>query len=254
MSESDNRSLYHFDDFTEAHYRHCLQLARQNYRFVRFPDYRAEGRVCLWRHDIDTSPHRGLRLAQIEAEEGVVSTFFVLLHSDRYHPLEKDVYDRLKAILALGHDLGLHFDPQFYGERIQSAADLEHFLALERHLLEETFQTEIRSFSFHNPSVNNSLRFDQETLAGMVNAYGAELQSQYDYCSDSFCYWRYRRLVEVLEQAAAEKIHILTHPVCWTEDVTSPYVRFVRAVEGRAANTLRRYQEAALRNKRKIVE
>jgi hypothetical protein len=50
------------DEFTEAAYRRILQAAKGHYRFERFGTSSAEPHV-LWRHDIDISVHRALRIA-----------------------------------------------------------------------------------------------------------------------------------------------------------------------------------------------
>jgi len=44
-----------------------------------------------------------------------------------------------------------------------------------------------------------------------------------------------------------------THSVCWTPEPASPYMRFKRAVDGRAKFTMQRYLNKARANKRKIV-
>lgn len=98
---------YFIEDFTEASYRDLLKIAQSNWMIVAFPEYKAEGRVCLWRHDIDFSPHRAYRLAQIEAVEGVKATYFVHLHSNFYNAFEREVVNLICAILDLGHDIGV---------------------------------------------------------------------------------------------------------------------------------------------------
>ena len=45
----------------------------------------------------------------------------------------------------------------------------------------------------------------------MVNAYGAGLRERFAYCSD-YRPRRHRRLRDVLEEAADERLHVLTHP------------------------------------------
>lgn len=244
---------YHYDDFTEAAYRDCLRLAAARFRFIPYAAYKDQGRVCLWRHDIDTSPQRALALGKIEAQENVVSTYFFLFHSDRYNAFDYEIREIMFALLGLGHHIGLHFDPMYYGKELRGERDLEKYLIREKDLLSDIIQTEIQAFSFHNPSTNNLLDINTEIMGGMVNAYSGYIKTNYAYCSDSFCYWRYQRLVDVLHDETIEKLHILTHPVCWTPEPASPYMRFKRAVDGRAKFTMQRYLNKARANKRKIV-
>lgn len=247
------REKYHFDDFTESAYRECLRLAKSRYRFIPFTAYKDEGAVCLWRHDIDTSPHRALALAKIESQEGVASTFFILFHSDRYNALDHEVRDIIRELASLGHEIGLHFDPMYYSEKIKAGSNLEANLLMEKDLLSGIVHREIHAFSFHNPSTSELLDIESEIIGGMVNAYNATIKQQFAYCSDSFCYWRYQRLIDVLHKEDIKKLHILTHPVCWTPEALSPYMRFKRAVDGRAKFTMQRYLRKARSNKRKIL-
>ena len=123
---------YHYDDFTESAYRKCLQLASARYRFIAYPAYKDQGRVCMWRHDIDTSPQRALALARIEAEEKVTSTFFFLFHSDRYNAFDYEIKEIMLALVNMGHSIGLHFDPMYYGNNIKNINDLEKYLIQEK--------------------------------------------------------------------------------------------------------------------------
>jgi hypothetical protein len=235
---------YYFDDFTENEYRKLLRIAEANWTLICYADYKKPGKVCLWRHDLDLSVHRGYRLAQIEAEEGIKATYFVHLHSRFYNPLECEVADLILAICNLGHDLGLHFDPIFYASRLKCDDDLQAFLKFEQQFLAETFQTDIQVFSVHNPDVGNSLKLDQDEIAGMINIYGGYFKQHYGYCSDANGYWRFRRLRDVLEAAEDEKLHVLTHPGWWVPEPMSPRARVARCIEGRGAKTAMRYDQS----------
>lgn len=74
-------------EFTYTAYRALLDLLRQGgYAFTNYHDYQTHPRCVILRHDIDNSLSQALRLAEIEAEEGVKSTWFVLLRTDFYNP------------------------------------------------------------------------------------------------------------------------------------------------------------------------
>src|SRR5947208_126656 len=108
MAEKDH--TINFSDFTETSYKNLLKIAQSEYRFSRYIN-RLEGKHVLWRHDIDFSMHRALRLAQLEKEAGVISTYFLYPHSLFYNFLSRSVIDLVLKIIELGHDIGLHFDP-----------------------------------------------------------------------------------------------------------------------------------------------
>jgi len=231
-----------FSDFTEAGYRRAIRLAKRRYAFERFGT-RSTGPHVLWRHDVDASAHRAARLAEIEAEEGVTATYLFWLHSPFYNLLERSVLDAVRSILDRGHALGLHFESSFYG-RIGSVAELADCLATEAALLAELAGADVEVFSFHNPGVpNDDLVFDDDRVAGLVNAYGRTVRERYEYVSDSNGHWRFRRLYDVLEEPGPERLHVLTHPEWWQQAPMPPRQRLVRCVEGRAQHVLRVYDE-----------
>ena len=77
----------HFDDFTEKNYRAFVRRAREAYEIVPFVEHGRDGKICLWRHDIDFSVHRAHALATIESEEEVRASYFVLVHGNFYRLL-----------------------------------------------------------------------------------------------------------------------------------------------------------------------
>ncbi|KDC30925.1 hypothetical protein L505_0136 [Bordetella bronchiseptica F4563] len=79
--------------------------------------------------------------------------------------------------------------------------------------------------------------------AGLLNTYSEFFRDQVGYCSDSNGYWRHRRLADVLEQAADHSLQVLTHPGWWVDEAMSPRDRIARCAEGRAAATMRKYDE-----------
>jgi hypothetical protein len=227
-------------DFTEAEYDRLVRLALRNYRFGSFAEWRnAPPQTVLWRHDLDFSVHRAVALARIEADAGVRATYFLNLHSAYYNALESEVADRVREIIELGHELGLHFDPTF-----ETSRDPLRALSSERRLLEDVFGVPVRSFSLHNPVVAGWSADDDE-VAGMVNAYGRGLRERFAYRSDSHGVWRHGRLEDVLEEAAEERLHVLTHPEWWVPEPLPPRERVTRAIEGRAARTQERYDRVS---------
>jgi hypothetical protein len=227
-----------FSNFTVDAYRELLQSAKRSYAFEPFGSQSAEAHV-LWRHDVDFSVHRAVKLARIEAEQDLRATYFFWLHSDFYNLLERQVLDLAREIVALGHWAGLHFDPTFYGP--SPAADLAEQLQHERELLSDWLKAPIDSLSFHNPEVAQTHRFDSDSIAGMVNVYGRAIRESYCYVSDSNGYWRHARLPEILRDASEPRVHVLTHPEWWQDEPMSPRSRVVRCLEGRSRRTLEAY-------------
>lgn len=230
---------YHYADFTRDNYRRLVRLAKERYRFVAYTDLPAVGQpFVLWRHDVDMSVHTALRLAEIEAAEGVSATYFLHLHSEFYNLLERGVADRVRAILDAGHRLGLHFDAAYYGDRVRG--EMEPLLAAERALLRDAFGAEVDVFSFHNPD-DFTLGFQAWSYAGMVNTYARYFREEAGYCSDSNGYWRFRRLEDVLREGTDTRLQVLTHPEWWQDRPMPPRERIQRCIDGRALRTAEYY-------------
>ena len=222
---------WHIADFTERSYAEIIEQTLRNYAFEPYGTT-TEQKHVLWRHDVDISLQRALRLAQIEQENGVSSTYFLLLHSEFYNCM--DAYSRaaIQEIKELGHRFGLHFDSAFYPAP-EGLEDLESFIELERNFIEASFGIRLEAVSFHNPEVGGILRFDESKIAGLYNTYGKPLKERYEYVSDSNGYWRHKRLADVVSSGSAQRLQVLTHPVWWTPTPMMPRERIRRALDGR---------------------
>jgi hypothetical protein len=223
-------------DFTERAYARLLETARERFRFCRLADATGAAGECLWRHDVDVSPHRAVRLAEIEAERGLPAHYFVMLGSRFYNAHEPAVAARLRRLGGLGHEVGLHFDPMTDG-RAASFEALAHRLGLEAAMLADIIGRPIASFSLHNPTAISGFSLDQARCAGLCNASSPALVGTFTYCSDSNGLWRHRPLGEVIADASVSRLYALTHPEWWTPEPLSPRARIQRAIDGRAANT-----------------
>lgn len=225
-------------DFTVEHYRKLLRVAIKGYRLVDYSDIPWGSRFLLWRHDIDYSLNRALVLAKLEHLEGLKATYFINLHSEFYNVTEASQRNNIREILALGHDLGLHFDPAFYD--LTSEHDLDRLIAQEAGCLHELFGAEPAAFSFHNP-VAAHLTCESDYYGGLVNCYSRRFKTGVGYCSDSNGYWRFRRLHDVLAEANDPCLQILTHPEWWQDVPMPPRQRIFRSAYGRAAASMRIY-------------
>lgn len=232
---------YRIEEFTDRNFRRLLRRARSGgYRFIGYEQYREPGRNLLWRHDLDFSVHRAATLAEAEAEEGVRATYFLWLHSPAYSLLEAAVAARVFRIIELGHHLGLHFDPLFYAPP-NPVRPLEEALRLEKKLLEDLFGREIKVFSWHNPAAAGLLDDRQTHLGGLINAYAEDLAADYRYCSDSYGFWRFTPLDELLAEGGPERLQVLTHPENWSPEPLTPRGRIQRCFDGRAARQAEAY-------------
>ncbi len=241
-----------WETFTEKGYRYLLGLAKERYRFIAYTDSFDSDRIILWRHDVDASIHRGLRLAQIENDLGVKATYFLQLSSTFYNLFEHEIIQIIQKIINLGHQIGLHFDPSLYDGKPKDVVFTK--MAWEKTVLENLLDTEIQAVSFHNPEFDNWLSEDQHVLCGMVNTYSRFFKENFGYCSDSNGYWRFDSIESVIRSGKHSLLQVLTHPAWWTTVPMPPRKRIQRCVDGRAQNCLSKYDETLRKAGRENID
>lgn len=245
-----NNLNYGFKDFTTKNYKKLLKIAKNNFSFNTFTDFDKNKEFILWRHDVDFSVHRARKLAGIEAVEKIRATYFLHLHSGFYNLFEKEVRDLVLEIIKLGHEIGLHFDPDFYD--LADEKSLERSLLFEEEIVRKIFKIKLKAFSFHNPG-NKTLRFGKYVYAGMVNVYADYFRKNVTYVSDSNGYWRFDTLEDVLKGAEKKRLQVLTHPGWWQDKEMPPRERIKRCIEGRALKTASKYDYLMKKNRRKNI-
>lgn len=226
-------------DFTMVEYCSLLRLAKSGgYRFCAYTALPLNERSVLWRHDIDMSLNRAVRMAEVEAEEGVSSTFFIYLHSEFYNVLEAGQLRLAKRLVELGGRIGLHFNPTFHN--IANESELEYWIKKEADVLTDLLKVEVAAFSFHdtNPFI---LSCEKSDYGGLVNCYSSYFKKEVSYCSDSNGIWAYQRLRDVLQKATEPRLHVLTHPEWWQETAMEPREKVFRSADGRARKVVGDY-------------
>lgn len=199
-------------DFSTDHYREIVATIRRSHRTLSFGEVHGLGdglseipRFVIMRHDVEFSVPAAVRLAEIDAAEGVRSTFFLLQTSD-YNPFEEEEAHGIRKILDLGHDIGLHYDVALL-ERL--GADVRRVLRAQVALFEAFFDTTVHAMSSHMP-----MRSGQTVaLPGVIDVYDPRFMVDIKYLSDSTQQWR--EGVVTASLARHDRIHLLTHEYIW---------------------------------------
>jgi len=250
-----NREKYRFDDFTLSNYSRLLDLALEN-GYV-FSDYSLQSdeqnnrREIIWRHDVEFSVHKALKMAMIEADKGIKAHYFVQLHCEFYNTFEREIYELLMQIRDLGHYICLHFDAHFW--QVDSKDKLELYLERDKNILEDLLEIKISSFSFHN-TTPQLLALDDLYYAGILNVYAKAIRSKYSYCTDSTGIWRFERLEDVLMDSTIKYLQVLTHDGMWQDEAMSPRQRVFACIDGRAQKVKILYDECLLQLGQKNIE
>ena len=229
----ENSEKYLFEDFTFDNYKRLLELAKEKgFQFILHKDeFVAERKDIIWRHDVEFEPELALRMAEIEAEQGVKSTYFFQLHSEYYNSFDSFYREVFLKIKSLGHHVGMHFDCHYWD--ISDESQLDKYINLDKEYFEKNFNVELDTFSFHNttPFTQSCLKYQ---YGGLINVYSSFFKERYNYCSDSLGYWRFDRLEDVLNDDKVLHLQVLTHDANWNDDVLSPRKRLVKVLHGHA--------------------
>ncbi len=202
-------------DFSYARLRRLYQLSRsRGYRPAFFDDDVPPDETCVyWRHDVDVDLDAALDMARLEAEEGIRSTYFLMVDSVFYNvfaPAGRRVVDK---IAELGHRLGLHCDLGMAREAKPVTAEVEGKVRSDFARLTTTFAPDLfcRIVSFHNPS-QGVLR---QTFTGFCSTYEARFFGAVKYLSDSNRIWREGSPEDWFGKGERRQFAILLHPVIW---------------------------------------
>lgn len=235
-------------DFSYAYLRRLLRTAQAYFDVHPVAEapaaLAAGGRPKLIRrNDVDVSLERALRLAELEHELRVRATYMVMTNSPLYDvdaPRSRAILARL---LALGHEIGLHFDFADPAQRGAGATveAVEPAIRAACARLEVACGQPVRSLSFHRPLprfLRGPLR-----VAGRVNAYARELMDWY--LSDSGGRWRQGEPLPMLERPTRPTLQLLTHPIWWGTTHQAPADRldefFAEATAGLSPAERARY-------------
>jgi hypothetical protein len=175
--------------FDLAHYRELLDAARAGgYRFRTFDLEPTHGDLLL-RHDIDMSLEAALTMAELEAEQDVVATYFLMTRSEFYNLDAPSGVDTLARLRELGHRVALH------GVHPDATIDERFDPVIAWHVPDPEYMT--------------------ASVDGLVNAMQPGYFDPDHYRSDSNQHWRSGCPHEELARGAFDWLQLLVHPEIW---------------------------------------
>jgi len=226
-------------DFTYDHYRLILSKAlKEGYAIVKAADMAEEtvpnNRVLVLTHDIDLSVQKALKMAKIERELGINSTFFVRV-SGLYNIFDFENKGALRRMAEWGHEIGLHFPLEFY---LKEDCDIVEAIKAEKALLEAALGIKVLGFSLHSTSRLSRMCGDklselQNTLLEAGFKYSRHhliAQHKLKLVSDSNRYWRDGCLC--LHIGVEPRILAVIHPFWWDKEDLPVITLIERAIRG----------------------
>lgn len=176
-------------DFSLAHYRDLLRAARDGgYAWAGF-DRAPEPGVVILRHDVDLSLAAALAVAELEADEGAWSTYFLMTRSVFYNLASKEGVAAIARLRELGHRVAHH--------AVWPDVDLD-----------DRFDNVV---AWHNPEPD----YMRAPIEGTVNVMEAPYFDPGHYRSDSNQHWREGCPHGELRAGAFEWLQLLVHPEIW---------------------------------------
>ena len=198
-------------EFTYSGYKNLLsKLKEHEYSFIGYDEaiHINNGKHVILRHDIDTDPRKALKLAELENENGVGSTYFVLITNDLYNAFSRENRDIFRKIIQLGHTIGLHYDEEAYPGEIGNEKAVCKNIIAESKMLADAVNQPVSIFSYHRPS--KQILDAQIKINGMINSYGELFFHDFKYLSDSRRRWR-EPIDDIIDKEQYRNLHILTH-------------------------------------------
>ena len=227
--------------FSLAGYRAILERAQgAGYRTSTFRDFEPPGEepVLLLRHDLDHSIRSAAIIADLEADLGVLSTYFVQVTCDFYNLLSAESRQLIRAMAEQGHEIGLHYDAGRY-----LGADREKRLRLDVALLEDIAGTPIVSASQHIPI--DSGRVDVRSVVEHEAYEPRFTKAPMTYISDSLMAWRQKTPHDLLDERTS--FQLLTHPMKWSRTFSSMREALQHALEEEVRSMQQRNAEVEAR-------
>lgn len=176
----------------------------------------------ILRHDVEFSIERAYKMAAIEKEEDIKSTYFIQITNNAYNALSMQNRKIINKIFEMGHSIGLHYhlngvtDPLKTKDRIRE----------QIRIMSEMCGIPVDRFSMHRPV--KEVYYYSILIEGIINAYSPEFftlideSAEYDdsklkvkYIADSRHKWNYGYPdYETLN--CNKKIQLLIHPDFWS--------------------------------------
>jgi hypothetical protein len=146
----------------------------------------------------------------------------VMVRSRLYDVSRADSRRILQEILAMGHEVGVHFDCPEELRQDQGQIDaLESPILEDCRCLEDILGTAVSSISFHRPIA--WLLRGPLMIGGKVSAYASAFMDWY--LSDSKGNWRAGEPLAALADGEHDVLQLLTHPIWWGDEHQPPAER-----------------------------
>ncbi len=222
--------------FSYNEFKNLINMVQQHLPIIDYKDVKDNTKkFCILRHDIEFSIDRAYKLAKIEKELGVVSTYTVQVRNNTYNALSEKNINLISKIRNLGHHIGLHQNPP----SSLKLDTLKDYIMRDITILEDSYGFEIDRFAFHRPKKEYLNCYVE--LENKINCYDRKFFHFFDkrpesldilYLADSNHKWKYGYPLD-FDFSKINKLQLLTHPFSWSEKGGDNYGNFVSLIRER---------------------
>jgi hypothetical protein len=177
-------------------------------------------RVIVLRHDVDYALDGLLDLALMEKKAGATATYLLRVHAKEYNPFNYITYKTIKEIIALGHEIGLHFECTIF--ETMGWDNAKAIFLKEKMILESIYGIPIETAAQHKGmaslSKDDYMFFDKydKSDVGLKRYVHQEPFKSMKYLSDSNSVWRDGCLCKNLGKY--DRMQVLIHADWWFKD------------------------------------
>lgn len=206
--------------FTTDDYRSALEIGLERFDTIgsaetvlSLAEAESKGSLLFLRHDCERDLGNALRMAEIEHNLGIQTTYFIRVHSEYYNPLLPQERQIIRAIRDLGHEIGLHYEPRFYETQ---GLGLIEGIEQDRSILRMVVGQDslLRTMSPHQPTLSPP-DFQELARHDLVDVYTHPAFRSLRYYSDSGMKWREKTLHDAAETERC--CQFLIHPDFWND-------------------------------------
>lgn len=202
-------------------YRKILRAIKKTGKCMGYHEAKKEDSFLILRHDIEFSIDRAYKMALIEQEEEIESTFFLQITNNAYNAFSSKNIELIHRMIKCGHKIGLHYHLTNNIEKEFLEKDIQKQMSI----LSSMLNYKIDMFSIHRPTEESQYYLLE--IEGIINAYGKDFFShtvdltgkeklKVKYIADSKHQWNYG-YPEEKEFLKYPKIQLLIHPYSWSE-------------------------------------
>ena len=212
------------------------KILNKGYSFIKFDQLNQSDKLqILLRHDIDLEVDLALKMAKIEKEMGVESTYFFLMSNESYNLISSTNIKKLKEIKDLGHTISLHFDMTIYRNSKIGFSE-------ESDLFNKIFKENINIVSIHRP-IKDFLE-KPDCYFDIPNTYEKTFTKDISYFSDSGGSFRYGHPLDSKAFLNNKNIQLCIHPVWWIDNKEDIHQTIYGVVERKKERCLEHFDRS----------